>query len=83
MAIASPAQRAYVRKMDFLMSGESEVLATIAALDKKGYESNPVKFNSENDGQALTWLAITERLPADVADITATVRRVDPRAIRI
>jgi hypothetical protein len=65
------------------MSGEPEVLATIAALAEKGYESHPVKFNADNGGQALTWLAVNEELAADAADISKTVRRVDPGAIRI
>ena len=66
------------------MSGDSEVLAAIAALDKKGYASNSVKFTSDNDGQALTWLAVTRRAAHQTWPISpATVRRVDPRAIRI
>ena len=65
------------------MSGEREVLATIAALAEKGYESHPVQFNTDNGWQALTWLAVTEKLAGDAADISKTVRHADPGAIRI
>ena len=65
------------------MSGEPEIAATIAALAAQGYESHPVKFNSDHDWQTLTWLQVTEELAADAAKIVKTVLRVDPGALRI
>ena len=65
------------------MSGEPEIAETIAALAAQGYESHPVKFNSDNDLQVLTWLAVTEELEANAAAIAKTVQRVDPGALRI
>jgi hypothetical protein len=65
------------------MSGEPEIRGTIAALAARGYESHAVKFNSDPGWQVLTWLAVTEDLAADAADIAKIVTRVDPGAIRI
>jgi hypothetical protein len=70
--------------MDFLMSGEPEVRAAIAALAEQGYESVPVKFNADSDWHSLTWLSVEDgRSSHSASSITKTVRRVDPGAIRI
>jgi hypothetical protein len=65
------------------MSGEPEIRGTIAALAARGYESHAVRFNADTDWQVLTWLAVTEELAADAADIARIVTRVDPDAIRV
>ena len=65
------------------MSGQREVHDTVAAGAVQGFESHPVEFDSYSGWQALTWLAVTEKLAADAANIAATVQRIDPGAIRI
>ena len=60
------------------MSGQREVRDTIAALTERGFESHPVEFNSDIGWQALTWLAVTEELDADAANIAKIVNGLDP-----
>ena len=69
--------------VDFLMSGESEVGASISALAERGYEGVQVTFNADSPWLSLIWLRVVEDAPESVAAIARTVRRVDPSAVRI
>lgn len=70
--------------MDFLMSGKTEVRASIAALTEQGYESVQLTFNDDSPWLSLIWLTVTEDAGrGSVGAIAKTVRRLDPGAVRI
>jgi hypothetical protein len=65
--------------VDFLMSGEDEVLEAITALAAQGYKGVQLKVDADTH-----WLSVTEGpAPETETAIFGIVFRVDPRAVKI
>ena len=70
--------------LDFLMSGEPAVVASITALAARGFESAQLTFNAQSPWPSLIRLRVTaDKSPGAVGVIAKTVLRVDPGAVRI
>ena len=66
------------------MSGEPEVLQTIAALAAQGHEGVQPRLNDDSDWAAAIRLTVVEDPSPDSRDaIARTVHRVDPGAVMI
>jgi hypothetical protein len=70
--------------LNFLMSGETAVLASITALAAKGYQGVQVTFNAHSPWPSLIRLTVPAgKSPGAAGFIAKTVLRVDPGAVRI
>ena len=70
--------------LDFLMSGEPAVLASITALAARGFEGVQLTFNAHSPWPSLIRLRVTaDQSPGAAGVIAKTVFRVDPGAVRI
>ncbi len=70
--------------LDFLMSGEPAVAASITALAARGFEGVQLTFNALSPWPSLIRLrVIPDKSPGAAGVIAKTVFRVDPGAVRI
>jgi hypothetical protein len=70
--------------LDFLMSGEPAVVASITALAARGFEGVQQTFNAHSPWPSLHRLRVRAgQSPGAARVISKTVLRVDPGAVRI